>query len=74
MGEWKEFKLCEVTEISTGYAFKGDEYEFKGYLRVVRGENVTIGNLRWDSEKYWNKSTNNLEQYFLEENDIQKHV
>lgn len=70
MSEWKEYKLGEVADISTGYAFKGDEYEFKGKLRVVRGENVTIGNLRWDSEKYWNKSTDNLGQYFLEENDI----
>lgn len=70
MSEWKEYKLGEVADISTGYAFKGDEYEFKGKLRVVRGENVTIGNLRWDSEKYWNKYTDNLEQYFLEENDI----
>jgi type I restriction enzyme, S subunit len=70
MSEWKDYKLGDVADISTGYAFKGDEYEFKGKLRVVRGENVTIGNLRWDSEKYWNKSTDNLGQYFLEENDI----
>ncbi|GEM_PF-62686 len=70
MSEWKNYKLSEAVDISTGYAFKGDEYEFKGSLRVVRGENVTIGNLRWDSEKYWNKSTENLEQYLLEENDI----
>jgi len=40
MSEWKEYKLGEVTDISTGYAFRGDEYEFKGKLRVVRGENV----------------------------------
>ena len=70
MSEWKEYKLGEAAEITTGYAFKGDEYEFKGKLRVVRGENVTIGNLRWDSEKFWNKSTDTLQQYFLKEKDI----
>jgi type I restriction enzyme S subunit len=70
MGEWKEYKIDEVAKISTGFAFSGDEYEFKGILRVVRGENVTIGNLRWDSEKYWNKATNGLDQYYLQENDI----
>lgn len=70
MSEWKDYKLGEGVDISTGYAFKGDEYEFKGELRVVRGENVTIGNLRWDSEKFWNKSTIGLEQYYLKEDDI----
>lgn len=70
MSEWKELKIDEVANISTGFAFSGDEYEFKGTLRVVRGENVTIGNLRWDSEKYWNKDTNGLDQYYLQENDI----
>jgi type I restriction enzyme S subunit len=70
MSEWKEYKLGEIAEISTGYAFKGDKYDFKGELRVVRGENVTIGKLRWDSEKYWNRSIIGLEQYYLRENDI----
>lgn len=70
MSEWKEYKLGELVEISTGYAFKGDKYDFKGELRVVRGENVTIGKLRWDSEKYWNRSIIGLEQYYLRENDI----
>jgi len=70
MSEWYKYKLGQVADISTGFAFNGDEYEFNGELRVVRGENVTVGNLRWDSEKYWNKSTNGLEQYFLIENDI----
>ena len=70
MSEWKEYKLGEAADISTGYAFKGDEYEFKGKLRVVRGENVTIGNLRWDSEKFWNNNTDALQLYFLQEKDI----
>ncbi len=70
MSEWKEYKLEDVADISTGFAFKGNDYEFDGNLRVVRGENVTIGSLRWDNEKFWNKSTNNLKQYFLKEDDI----
>jgi len=68
--EWKEYKIGQVADISTGFAFKGNEYEFKGKLRVIRGENVTIGNLRWDSEKFWNNTTNGLERYFLKEKDI----
>lgn len=70
MSEWKEYKLGGTCEIITGFAFKGDEYESSGNLKVVRGENVTIGKLRWDSEKHWNKPTDGLAKYFLSEFDI----
>lgn len=70
MSEWKEYKLGEACDITTGFAFKGEEYESSGNLKVVRGENVTIGKLRWDIEKHWNKSTESLSKYFLDENDI----
>lgn len=70
MSEWKQYKLGDTCEITTGFAFKGDEYEPTGNLKVVRGENVTIGRLRWDSEKHWNKSTNDLTKYFLRHEDI----
>ncbi|MFC4212662.1 restriction endonuclease subunit S [Pedobacter lithocola] len=67
---WKEYKLSTTSDVLTGFSFKGDEYEVNGNLKVVRGENVTLGALRWDSEKHWNKSTKDLEKYFLKENDI----
>ncbi|QQS33989.1 MAG: restriction endonuclease subunit S [Acidobacteriota bacterium] len=70
MGEWKKYELRQVAEIFTGFPFKGDQYEMAGNLKVVRGENVTVGNLRWDTEKYWNHSTEKLEEYFLQSGDI----
>lgn len=70
MSDWKECKLGNVVEIFTGFPFKGDAYESSGNLKVVRGENVTIGNLRWDSEKHWNHSTTGLDKYFLKPEDI----
>lgn len=70
MGEWIETKLGTICEIFTGYPFKGDLYSDKGTLPVVRGENVTIGNLRWDTKKYWNHGVNGLEEYLLKEDDI----
>lgn len=70
MSEWRIDTLGHACNISTGFAFKGDKYEPSGNLRVVRGENVTVGELRWDSEKHWNHSIKGLEDYFLEENDI----
>ena len=70
MSEWKEYFLRDAVELITGFPFKGDKYEMKGKLKVVRGENVTLGTLRWDSEKYWNHSIENLEKYFLKTDDI----
>ena len=56
MEEWKEHKLGEVASLSTGFPFKGEKYSKDG-IRVVRGDNVTIGELRWPAEKdkRWNE-------------------
>ena len=70
MGEWKDYKLGEVAEIVTGYPFPSEKYEATGKLRVVRGENVTIGKLRWDVEKHWNLDIAGLEKYLLRPDDI----
>lgn len=70
MNEWQIGTLGHACNISTGFAFKGDKYEHSGNLRVVRGENVTVGKLRWDSEKHWNHYLKGLKDYLLEENDI----
>ena len=68
---WKEGTISELAEVDTGFAFKSKQYEFEGLLKVVRGKNVTLGNLRWGTDaKYWNNSTEGLEKYFLSKRDI----
>ena len=69
--EWKEVRLGDVCDIITGFPFKGKYYTKEG-IRVVRGDNVTIGNLRWDSEKdkRWNEPFDKAEYYSLQANDI----
>lgn len=68
--EWKEVRLGNVSEIITGYPFKGNKYANEG-IRVVRGDNITIGTLRWDSkEKRWNEPFSKADYYSLKENDI----
>lgn len=71
MEEWKEYKLGEVASLSTGFPFKGDKYSKDG-VRVVRGDNVTIGELRWPTEKdkRWNEPFDRSEEFSLRENDI----
>src|SRR4030043_666429 len=70
MDNWKKIKLGGAVEIFTVFPFKGDSYEPEGKLKVVRGENITVGKLRWDTEKHWNHSIKGLEKYFLKEDDI----
>ena len=69
--EWKEVRLGDVCEIITGFPFPGKKYSKEG-IRVVRGDNVTIGNLRWDAEKdkRWNEPFDETEYYSLQANDI----
>ncbi len=66
----KSHKLEEVAEVFTGFPFKGDKYHSSEGTKVVRGENVTIGNLRWDTVKYWNEEFDEFEKYTLDEGDI----
>ncbi|WP_288675470.1 restriction endonuclease subunit S [uncultured Alistipes sp.] len=71
MGEWKTYKLCEVANLSTGFPFNGHKYAKEGQ-RVVRGDNVTIGELRWDTDKdkRWNEPFARAEEFSLQEGDI----
>lgn len=71
MSEWKTYKLCEVANLSTGFPFDGHKYAKEGQ-RVVRGDNVTIGELRWDTDKdkRWNEPFARAEEFSLQEGDI----
>ena len=69
MSELSRVKLSDVAKVSTGFAFKGDGYCDEG-IRVVRGENVSLGELRWDTIKCWNQLFSQLEKYSLRDGDI----
>ena len=64
-----KFSISDAAEVITGFPFKGDKYSFNG-IRVVRGENVTIGNLRWDTIKCWNEPFKEFDKYSLKFGDI----
>ena len=65
----KKYYLSDAADVITGFPFKGEKYSSTG-TRVVRGENITIGNLRWDTIKCWNEPFKEIEKYSLEEGDI----
>ena len=71
MEEFKSYKLSEVANLSTGFPFDGSKYSKSG-IRVVRGDNVTIGSLRWDSDKLkcWSEPFSRTAEYSLQDGDI----
>lgn len=71
MEEWKEYKLSEVASLTTGFPFDGHKYGKEG-IRVVRGDNVTIGSLRWDTDKdkRWNEPFDRASEFSLYADDI----
>lgn len=66
---FKKYKISDACEVITGFPFKGAKYSSKG-IRVVRGENVTIGSLRWDTIKCWDEPFKEIEKYSLKDGDI----
>ena len=62
-------KLKDVSTLFSGFPFDGHLYSDEG-IRVVRGDNVTIGALRWDIDKRWNYTFADAETYELKEGDI----
>lgn len=69
MSNWQKVRLGDVCSLSTGFPFKGDQYARDG-VPVVRGDNVTIGSLRWDDKKCWNLPFDRFNEYSLKSNDI----
>ena len=71
MTEWKTYKLSEIATLSTGFPFAGEKYAKEG-IRVVRGDNVTIGALRWDYDKLkcWNEPFARADEFSLMSGDI----
>ena len=69
---WKETTLGEHVEIKTGFPFKSERYtdELSG-IRLLRGDNIIQGQLRWDGVKRWPADAALVfEQFALATDDI----
>ena len=54
MVEWRRVRLGDVAELLTGFPFKSAEYtDAPDGVRLLRGDNVIQGQLRWDGVKRW---------------------
>ncbi|PPD51022.1 MAG: hypothetical protein CTY13_00285 [Methylobacter sp.] len=70
--EWPLVPLRDAADVLTGFPFKGCTYlPSKSGIRVVRGDNVTEGRIRWgEKEKCWPSITSDLKPYVLMPDDL----
>ena len=69
---WVDTKLGAEIDLLAGFAFKSARYTDKDHdVRLLRGDNIIPGCLRWDDVKRWPaKDTEDYERYWLREGDV----
>ncbi|MDM8566766.1 restriction endonuclease subunit S [Candidatus Halobeggiatoa sp. HSG11] len=69
---WEVQKLCKITDILTGYAFKSSEYVgLEDGIRLCRGVNILPNFIDWKDTAYWHKNNFDISERFkLMVNDI----
>ena len=71
--DWDIVDLNRCAEVLTGFAFPSDSYVEPSpfSIRLLRGDNIVPGSLRWDGAKYFpNQYGENLKRYEMHEGDI----
>ncbi|MBE8966045.1 restriction endonuclease subunit S [Nostocales cyanobacterium LEGE 12452] len=70
--EWKETTLGAEIDLMTGFPFKSSGYtDSDQSIRLLRGDNIVQGALRWDDVKKWPESEiNEYLSYQLKEGDV----
>lgn len=65
---WVPATVSQVALLDVGFAFRSSEFSKTG-LRLLRGENVEPGSLRWSETKYWAECPG-FEHLLVREGDI----
>ena len=69
--EWVVSRIGFVADLITGFPWKSELFDFESGIKIVRGENVSEGFLRWgDRARFWKQEVELDSKYFLNENDI----
>lgn len=69
---WKLATFDKHIDFLTGFAFKSAQYSTNyGDIKLLRGDNIEPGKLRWRDAKYWPVAeSNNLGNYHLKQGDF----
>lgn len=72
MNEWTSSTLREHINLLTGHPFESKKYSNdKHDVKLLRGDNIIQGGLRWQDVKRWSKSeTKDFERYQLKVDDV----
>ena len=71
-GDWPLTPLGDVIQLLTGYPFTSAMYvEHPDAPRLLRGDNIAQGVLRWGGAKRWpQESTDHVQPYWLRKDDV----
>jgi len=68
---WSLKKIGYVSKLLTGNPWKSDLFDFESGIKIVRGENVSEGFLRWGSRtRFWKEEVEENSIFYLKEGDI----
>lgn len=70
--EYTSVRLGDHVDLATGFPFKSTGYSNEGSaVRLLRGDNVAQGALRWEDAKRWPQSgSDDVQAYALREDDV----
>jgi type I restriction enzyme, S subunit len=67
---WAYASIDQLAHVDVGFAFKSAEFK-SGGIRLLRGENIEPGKLRWTETRYWPESRlAEFKNLLLEEGEI----
>lgn len=70
MSEVQPVALGDVVDYQTGFPFKSTHYAEAG-IRLLRGDNIAQGNLRWNGAKFWpDAASAEIDKFGLQPGDI----
>ncbi len=71
-GDWEETTLGAKVDLLTGFPFQSERYtDATDSIRLVRGDNIVQGSMRWDGVKKWLASeTAEHDLFQLREGDV----
>jgi type I restriction enzyme S subunit len=68
---WLIKKIGYISKLLTGNPWKSDLFNFENGIKIVRGENVSEGFLRWGSKsRYWVEEVSDDSIFYLNDGDI----
>ena len=68
---WIVSRIGYVSNLITGFPWKSELFNFEEGLKIVRGENVSEGFLRWgERTRYWNIEVEENSIFYLQSGDI----